>query len=188
MATILQALALHPFEGTDPRLAEYISYFDTVFLFMILDKLLIVFAFNCFIGSQFFQESLSSVLEHVLSIDGLPSEQSGVVSSLTRRTALIPENLLNPLFTWLKECLILLEQNGKLTELEIWPTMVKLASAVYESQLAMTNNSNKILSHEVKTSISPVPSLSSIANMSPSHAAANLLANSKKVLLNRRGN
>lgn len=30
VATILQALALHPFEGTDPRLAEYISYFDPV--------------------------------------------------------------------------------------------------------------------------------------------------------------
>jgi hypothetical protein len=30
VATILQSLALHPFEGTDPRLTEYISYFDPV--------------------------------------------------------------------------------------------------------------------------------------------------------------
>ncbi|XP_021947874.2 receptor-mediated endocytosis protein 6 homolog [Folsomia candida] len=159
VATILQALALHPFEGTDPRLAEYISYFDP--------------------------ESLSSVLEHVLSIDGLPSEQTGVVSSLTRRTVLIPENLLHPLFTWLKECLILLEQNGKLTDVDIWPNMVKLTSTVYDSQVSMFNLS-KAASLETKSNISPVSSLSSIATMSPSHAAANLLASSKKVLLNRR--
>lgn len=123
----------------------------------------------------------------MLSIDGLPSEQTGVVSSLTRRTVLIPENLLHPLFTWLKECLILLEQNGKLTDVDIWPNMVKLTSTVYDSQVSMFNLS-KAASLETKSNISPVSSLSSIATMSPSHAAANLLASSKKVLLNRRGN
>jgi hypothetical protein len=122
----------------------------------------------------------------VLSIDGLPSEQTGIVSSLTRRTVLMPENLLNPLFTWLKECLILLEQNGKLTDLEIWPNMVKLSSIVYDSQMTMANNSKPAMTNQEQRNPSPVNSLSSLA-MSPSHAAANLLANGKKVLLNRRG-
>lgn len=128
------------------------------------------------------------MLEHVLSIDGLPSEQTGVVSSLSRRTVLMPENLLNPLFTWLKECLILLEQNGKLTHLEIWPNMVKLATTVYDSQQAMANAKSATSVNNENRNSSPVNTLSSIATMSPSHAAANLLANGKKVLMNRRGN
>jgi len=118
----------------------------------------------------------------------MPNEQTGIISSLNRRTILIPENLLQPLFTWLKESLILLEQNGKLTELEIWPTLVKLCTSVHESFSHSSNTvGNKASAQESKSNSTSGSNHSLSSGGSPSHAAAQLLANGRKVFLNKRG-
>jgi hypothetical protein len=139
-------------------------------------------------GCSLFKESLSSVLDHVLSIEGLPADQLGIISSLNRRTILIPENLLQPLFTWLKETLILLEQNGKLTDLEIWPTLVKLTTTVHDNLANISASTvNKSSGPDSKSTSTSGSNLSLSSSGSPSHTAATLLANGKKVFLNKRG-
>ncbi|CAL8143674.1 unnamed protein product [Orchesella dallaii] len=158
VATNLQALALHRWEGTDPRLQEYIAYLDP--------------------------ESLTAVLDHVLTIDSLPGEQSGVVASLSRRTLLIPENLMHALFAWLKHCLPLVEQQGKLKNLEVWTALEKLTLSVNESLNSLASAPKTSNSTPTSSVSGSNPSLSSSG--SPSHGAR-LLESGRKALLNRRG-
>jgi hypothetical protein len=186
VATILQALALHPWEGNDPRLTEYISYFDTVSIYIkrsLFQQSLLNFVETLVNSNLNSQTCLSSILEQVLSMDGLPTEQLSAVTSLFRRTVLLPENQLQPLFAWLKECLVLLERNGKLTDIEIWPSLVKLSAAVNDSITTLSSNGARTPPNPSMVPSGSSPNLSG----SPSHRPSTLLPNGKGSFLGRKG-
>lgn len=131
------------------------------------------------------------MLEHVLSMESLPSERSGILAALSRRTVLMPESLIYPLFSWLKETIPLLESNDKIHQMEIWNTFVQLTENAYRHQ--STNfaarqpppkNSNSSPAHS--NSGSNLNLSLSDSGGSPSHASS-ILANGKRVLLNRKG-
>lgn len=67
-----------------------------------------------------------------------------VISYLSRRSILIPEEQLAPLFCWIRECLVILEQNGKLTEIDNWPSLVRTSTVVNENYGNNIRSSPKI--------------------------------------------
>jgi len=91
---------------------------------------------------------------------------------------------MHALFTWLKHCLPLVEQQGKLKNMEVWTALEKLTLSVNESLNSLASAPKTANSTPTSSVSGSNPSLSSSG--SPSHGAR-LLESGRKALLNRRG-